>query len=163
MKRKFSLIHIKKLSDSHKGLPNYNKGKKFPDLHHDKQFKKGQIPWNKGKKCPTLSVKRSKMSEQSLINISLGQKKRFDKVGRKERRTSYYLTDKRYKQWRSDVFTRDGWVCQTCKNSVGGKLQAHHIKSWSKFPDSRYDINNGVTLCIDCHKLTDNYGNKKYV
>lgn len=64
-----------------------------------------------------------------------------------------------YRQWRSDVFQRDNWSCQTC-GIVGGKLQAHHIKSFSKHPELRFELNNGITLCRECHKLTDNYGAK---
>lgn len=61
-----------------------------------------------------------------------------------------------YKQWVSDVFFRDNWTCQTC-GIRGTYLQAHHIKSWAHYPDLRFDVNNGVTLCVSCHKLTDNY------
>lgn len=62
-----------------------------------------------------------------------------------------------YRIWRGLVFERDNWTCQTCnaKSSVGEVvyLEAHHIKSWSKFEELRYEIKNGVTLCNDCHKL----------
>jgi len=72
--------------------------------------------------------------------------------------------DWRYKEWRSAVFQRDNWTCQTChKRSKSGEpiiLEAHHIKSWAGYIDLRYEINNGVTLCKDCHKLTKSYGKK---
>jgi len=66
-------------------------------------------------------------------------------------------------KWRAKVFKRDNWTCQAC-GVVGRNLEAHHIKSWSQYPKYRYKLNNGVTLCKECHKLTDNYkglSNKK--
>jgi hypothetical protein len=64
-----------------------------------------------------------------------------------------------YKLWREAVFKRDDWTCQMCKQR-GGKLEAHHIKEFSNFPDLRYDVSNGITLCKECHKKTDNYGRR---
>lgn len=56
-----------------------------------------------------------------------------------------------YKDWRKAVFERDNFICQICLKR-GEKLNAHHIKSFSKYPDSRYDVSNGITLCISCHR-----------
>jgi len=65
------------------------------------------------------------------------------------------------KQWRILVFTRDNWTCQVC-GQVGKTLNVHHIKSWIKCPELRYEVDNGITLCLECHKLTDNYANRKF-
>ena len=77
---------------------------------------------------------------------------------------------KEYLQWRSDVFQRDNWTCQTCWVS-GVYVTAHHKVSFASIIkdnnvtsqelarkcEALWDRNNGVTLCEDCHKLTDNY------
>ena len=44
----------------------------------------------------------------------------------------------------------------------GGKLNADHIKPFSLFPELRFDLNNGRTLCVECHKKTDTYCEKIY-
>ena len=64
-----------------------------------------------------------------------------------------------YKLWREAVFSRDGWTCQRC-NNIGGRLEAHHIKSFAKFLDLRFAIDNGITLCKKCHKETHRNKNK---
>lgn len=56
-----------------------------------------------------------------------------------------------YKTWRKSVFERDNYTCQVC-GARGVKLNAHHRKQYAFFPDLRYSLNNGVTLCVPCHK-----------
>ncbi len=53
--------------------------------------------------------------------------------------------------WRRAVFERDNFVCQCC-GQRGGKLQADHIKPFSLFPDLRTSLDNGRTLCVECHR-----------
>lgn len=62
------------------------------------------------------------------------------------------------KIWREAVFTRDNYTCQMCgkRSKIGNPIyiQAHHIKPFSKYPELRYEVNNGITLCDECHKKT---------
>jgi hypothetical protein len=55
-----------------------------------------------------------------------------------------------YAAWRTEVFTRDDYVCQRC-GSRGGSLTAHHMDSFADHPNKRLDVGNGVTLCESCH------------
>lgn len=80
-----------------------------------------------------------------------------------------------YRQWRSDVFTRDDFTCVWCGDRQGGNLQADHIIPVVQLIadyglktieeaincEALWDINNGRTLCIPCHKKTSTYGNRK--
>lgn len=121
----------------------------------------------KGKPSPRKGVKLSKETRKKMRITSLqcapkGDKHYKWKGGRSRGyKTGYYST--RYRNWRTAVFTRDNFQCKDC----GAKhiyLTAHHIKSFAKYPELRFDINNGITLCEPCHKLTDNYkGRANYV
>ena len=62
-----------------------------------------------------------------------------------------------YKQWRLQVYQRDGYKCVKCGSKE--KLNAHHIFAWQFYPEKRYDVNNGMTLCEKCHiKIHQKYG-----
>ncbi|GAH75225.1 unnamed protein product, partial [marine sediment metagenome] len=58
-----------------------------------------------------------------------------------------------YKEWRDAVFRRDNWTCQNPECGYKGhKIVAHHIKDFEEYPELRYDVDNGQTLCRACHK-----------
>lgn len=71
--------------------------------------------------------------------------------GGKTSKIDRLITSQDYKNWRKSIFERDNYICNMC-NKRGGKLEAHHIKKFSKYPELRLDKNNGITLCKDCHK-----------
>lgn len=64
-----------------------------------------------------------------------------------------------YKEWRKNVFEKDNYKCFFC-GERGGKLNADHIKSFSSYPDLRFCVNNGRTVCEECHKKTETFGGK---
>lgn len=59
--------------------------------------------------------------------------------------------------WRNKVFARDNYTCQTCNVKSGNGrtvvLNAHHLNGWNWCKEDRFNVENGVTLCVDCHKL----------
>ena len=85
-----------------------------------------------------------------------------------------------YSFWRMSVFKRDFFTCQHCgaKNKKGEKyiFDADHIYPFSKILDDYnitsieeaisceklWDIENGRTLCRDCHKKTETWGMNQY-
>lgn len=74
-------------------------------------------------------------------------------------------SSREYKLWRKSVFERDNYTCIWCGDNKGGNLNADHIKPFAHFPELRFAIDNGRTLCVPCHKTTDTFGsriNKKY-
>lgn len=77
-----------------------------------------------------------------------------------------------YKAWRELVFERDNYICQTCFKK-GKRINADHIVPFAVIIHNNsiisfeqgldcqelWDINNGRTLCVPCHKSTDSYLN----
>lgn len=56
----------------------------------------------------------------------------------------------RYVIWARAVLRRDHRACRMCWSR---KLpHAHHIRPWAKFPKLRYEVKNGLTLCVRCHR-----------
>jgi 5-methylcytosine-specific restriction endonuclease McrA len=78
-----------------------------------------------------------------------------------------------YRNWRTAVFKRDDFTCQKC-GKKGGYLNADHIKRFSviisenqiktveqaKACRELWDVSNGRTLCVDCHRKTHTYGRR---
>lgn len=81
----------------------------------------------------------------------------------KERRKSGLMTkhqidrcerySKEAEEWRKKVFERDDYTCQSC-GERGGYIEADHCLPWAFFPDLRYELLNGRTLCRPCHNKT---------
>lgn len=105
-------------------------------------YKKGHKPWNTGIARPEMTG--------PLHPLWNGGPKTASMAVRHSRE---------YRLWREAVFARDNFTCQDCKDR-GGKLNAHHIKPFSLFPELRLAIDNGVTLCKTCHLKTDTWGSK---
>lgn len=56
-----------------------------------------------------------------------------------------------YNVWRKSVYARDQWTCKHCFKKQKHPV-AHHIKTFKEYPDLRFDVSNGLTLCTSCHK-----------
>lgn len=65
-----------------------------------------------------------------------------------ERKKSY---DTKYKYWMLAIKKRDKWKCRIINKDCKGRLEAHHILDWENYPELRYEINNGITLCHAHH------------
>jgi transposase-like protein len=51
---------------------------------------------------------------------------------------------------RESCFKRDDYTCRCC-GLRGGKLNAHHIWPFQRFPEWKYELWNLLTLCKSCH------------
>lgn len=145
-----SVPHNKGIKGWMQGHIGYMLGKKHSKETKRKmsKAKKNFIPWNKGKICPQISGANKPNWKGGVTFIAMQIRKHF-----------------LYRQWRSDIFTRDEFTCQEC-NQRGGRLHAHHIKTFSSILqfyeittlnealecEELFNINNGVTLCKKCHK-----------
>lgn len=171
--RKFKPLseeHKRKLSELKKGKP----GRKMSEEEKAWRSKFMKLP---GTFVP--STKGRKLTPEHRKKIAIanrGEKSHFWKGGvavKNDRLNTSIRNSFEYRQWRSDILTRDEFQCQRCGiKSI--RFDIHHIKPLSKILsennicsietakacDELWNINNGITLCVHCHKLTDSYGGK---
>lgn len=143
----------RKISEAHKG-------KKLSDQHRLNLSisHRGQSPANKG-------VPLTVVQKEHLSKVQVGRfkgEKHWNWQGGKTPKHETIRKSHEYKIWRKAIFERDNYTCIWCgkKEEVSGKLNADHIKPFSLFPELRFAIDNGRTLCIPCHRKTDTYAGK---
>lgn len=164
--------HKKKISNSLKGREPWSKGRKFSAEHRAKMGLKGIKNPMYGKKwsqetrekmlatrAKYKGVPRSEAIKRKISESKKGEKNAAWKGGitPMNQRIRHSLE---YRQWRTAVFERDNYTCRFC-SVRGGILQADHIKRFAHYPELRFNISNGRTLCVDCHKTTQGYKNRK--
>ena len=64
------------------------------------------------------------------------------------------ITLKLDKVWSLLIKERDGFICVKCGNV--NYLNSHHIYGRRK-QSTRWDIDNGITLCATCHKFSTDF------
>jgi hypothetical protein len=143
------------------------KGQKGRHNSSESEFKKDMTPWNKGKtgyKNPNYPKDRKKVGTRKKgwkhtedAKTRMGQNRKGEKNGSWKGgitpETIRMRHSKEYRIWREAVFERDNWTCIWCFKK-GVELNADHIKQWAYYPELRFAIDNGRTLCVSCHRTT---------
>ena len=57
-----------------------------------------------------------------------------------------------YRAWRRLVYRKFNYKCDICKKDGENDLTAHHLEGYSENVELRTDLENGVCLCLKCHK-----------
>lgn len=147
-----------------------NSGQRWKIKDTSKMF--GHTPWNKGlpkEKQPSFGKHWKVKDTSKIILAHKGEKgkhfslktefKKGQNKGEKNLRWKGGITPENIKirnsietkLWKQSVFAKDGYTCQ--KTGIkGGKLIAHHIQNFSKYPELRFAIDNGITLSEKSHK-----------
>ena len=107
--------------------------------------------WMMGRKRPEhLRIKHS----EDIKKIVASGKHNFWKGGiSKVNRTfkASFQNTIEFRLWRTAVFTRDNYTCVWCGSNKSGTLNADHIQEFALYPELRLAIDNGRTLCRECH------------
>ncbi len=135
------------------------------------EFKKGHIGYKAmlGKKLSEESRKKMRENHKGMLgkhhDIKAREKISKGHIGEKNPQwkggiTPYHRKVRisfEYKLWREAVLKRDNHICIWC--GAIKNLEVDHIKPFADYPELRFAIDNGRTLCRECHKKTNTYGN----
>jgi hypothetical protein len=165
----FGKIQIgNRLWDNSKSKENqFKKGHKVQLGKHwkvkDTSKMKGRIPWNKEKKVsPEIRIKmreaakkRNPRSYLKNLEKAMGRapkgKNHWNWKGGITPERTHIWNSEEYSQWRKEIYKKDNWTCQKCSDNSGNNLIPHHIESFADYLKLRFDVNNGITLCKNCH------------
>ena len=131
---------------------DWNKEQKGMRHSPKSEFKVGSVPWNKDRKHSPETIEKLKAGwtpERKAKHIE-----RLAKLRALKNKKINWKTTPRYKKWRTKVFKRDKYQCVIGGKAHGNKIQADHIKPQSLYPELRFVVSNGRTLCRPCHKKT---------
>ena len=112
------------------------------------RFKKGQTAWNKGTKGVSQPNKTSFKTGHVIPN-GAGFKIGFTPWNKDKNFNGSCRRCLNDKLWIKSILERDLYKCKQCSST--DILHVHHIKNWKEYPELRFDINNGITLCKSCH------------
>lgn len=149
--------------ESRNKMSQTRKGKKLSDEH------KLNISIGLLKNPPMKGKKHTEEARKKITAAQIGkprpnqrgEKSRFWKGGiTKENKIKRQSVE--FRNWRKIVFERDDFTCQACAKR-GGDLHPDHVLPLSIYPELAFDVLNGRTLCVPCHKQTDTYGYRSKV
>lgn len=152
------------------GKPAWNRGRKMPPLSAEARQKvskglKGKKKTEEHRKNISRGRTGIQFSAEHRRNIRKAHREGKFNVGAKSHLwkggitpiNQMIRTSAPYKEWRKRVFERDDYICQAC-GQRGGKLNADHELPFSLYPDLRFEVLNGRTLCETCHRKTATWG-----
>ena len=142
-----------------------------------KETKEKMSKIRKGRKRPPFSEEWKKKLSEARRNISQETRQRMS-LAKKWKPRPQQIGEKNYfwkggvtpinkkirmsldfSLWRKAIFERDNFTCQKCKVN-GGDLHPHHIHNFADYPEIRFALDNGITLCEFCHRnFHKKYGN----
>ena len=129
-------------------LKELNKGKK------NYFFGKHLVPWNKGKKTGFVPSSAFKINDPRITkDNNTNWKGGITPENRKIRTSTEYV------KWRQKILKRDNYECIFCKHK-GENNWVDHIKPFSLYPELRFDLGNGRTVCMNCALKLPTHGTK---
>lgn len=145
------------------GKSSWNKGLTKADAPQlsNSGLKKGSVAWNKGKplsEAHKLALRKKHKPLSEATKQKMRGRVPWNKIGDGITPINERIRKSpEYKTWRKTVFERDDYTCKEC-GKRGGNLNADHIKPFALYPELRFDVDNGRTLCMPCHRKTETFG-----